>query len=384
MRRRSPRCFCAIRSARRPCLSHSAAITPQQLSAAAFSRRGASAVTNWRSVASICGSRGFRSCSSYGERLTEGVEGRCYQCRAVRGNRQDSLRPRKKLGGRSFTPMARPGGHSISPRIALGRRSHIIRSLPGKAQPPLGGVRGETESANDTGRGCDTEDSAAPLSLFDGGRHPRDGTAEAHRGRKERHHQRIPLSRTLSGSAGHAWRSDYRVHGANRWTLAAHGSSRSRKQAALLRGSRRRAISQAGGARRPIEDRDECAFVARGLLQAGRQSNGGWKTCRRSDADVQDGGPRRDDEGPRTREMTMREIHPQALVAASAKLGDGVKIGAYAVVGEAVELCDGCVCHAHATVGGRTKFGSTNVFYSFSAIAGDRQCSTFRGWRPEF
>src|SRR6266853_1804540 len=35
--------------------------------------------------------------------------------------------------------MARPGGHSIRPRIALGRRSHIIRSLPGKAQPPLEG-----------------------------------------------------------------------------------------------------------------------------------------------------------------------------------------------------------------------------------------------------
>src|SRR5882762_2518886 len=214
MRRRSPRCFCAIRSTRTPCLFHSAAMIPQHRSAAAFSRLGDSAVTNWRSVASICGSRGFRSCNNFLERLTSGMAGRCYQCRAIRANRQDSLRPRKKLAARSFTPMARPGGHFIRPRIALGRRSHIIRSLPGKAQPPLGGVRGETESPNDTGRGCDTEDSAAPLSLFDGGRHPRDGAAEAHRGHKERHHQRIPLSRTLSGSAGHARCSDYRVHGA--------------------------------------------------------------------------------------------------------------------------------------------------------------------------
>ena len=31
--------------------------------------------------------------------------------------------------------------------------------------------------------------------------------------------------------------------------------------------------------------------------------------------------------------MTTREIHPQAFVAASAKLGEGVKVGAYAVVG---------------------------------------------------
>src|SRR5258708_20363991 len=79
--------------------------------------------------------------------------------------------------------------------------------------------------------------------------------------------------------------------------------------------------------------------------------------------------------------MTMREIHPQAVVAASAKLGDGVKIGAYAVVGEDVELGDGCVVHAHATVGGPSKFGRNNVFYSFSAIGGDPQDYTFRGER---
>ncbi len=50
--------------------------------------------------------------------------------------------------------------------------------------------------------------------------------------------------------------------------------------------------------------------------------------------------------------MTMREIHPQAVVAANAKLGEGVKIGAYAVVGEGVELGDGCVLHTHAMLTG--------------------------------
>ncbi len=34
------------------------------------------------------------------------------------------------------------------------------------------------------------EDSAAPLSVSDGGRHPGDGDAEADRGRQERKHQR--------------------------------------------------------------------------------------------------------------------------------------------------------------------------------------------------
>ena len=81
--------------------------------------------------------------------------------------------------------------------------------------------------------------------------------------------------------------------------------------------------------------------------------------------------------------MTKREIHPQAVVAASAKLGEGVKIGPYAVVGEDVELGDGCVMHAHAMVGGPSKFGRNNTFYSFSAIGGDPQDYTFRGERTE-
>ena len=66
--------------------------------------------------------------------------------------------------------------------------------------------------------------------------------------------------------------------------------------------------------------------------------------------------------------MTMREIHPHAVVAASAKLGEGVRVGACAVVGEDVELGEGCVLHAHAVVGGPSKFGKNNVFHSFCAI----------------
>jgi UDP-N-acetylglucosamine acyltransferase len=81
--------------------------------------------------------------------------------------------------------------------------------------------------------------------------------------------------------------------------------------------------------------------------------------------------------------MTARQIHPQAIVAASAKLGEGVKIGAYAVVGEEVELGDGCVLHAHAVVQGPSKFGKNNVFHAFSVVGGDPQDYTFRGERAE-
>ena len=81
--------------------------------------------------------------------------------------------------------------------------------------------------------------------------------------------------------------------------------------------------------------------------------------------------------------MTKREIHPQAIVAANAKLGEGVKVGAFAVVGEEVELGDGCVLHAHAVVQGPSKFGKNNVFHAFCVVGGDPQDYTFNGERVE-
>jgi UDP-N-acetylglucosamine acyltransferase len=81
--------------------------------------------------------------------------------------------------------------------------------------------------------------------------------------------------------------------------------------------------------------------------------------------------------------MTSREIHPQAIVAPGAKLGESVKIGAYAMVGEDVELGDGCVVHAHAIVQGPAKFGKNNVFHPFSVIGADPQDYTYRGERTD-
>jgi len=81
--------------------------------------------------------------------------------------------------------------------------------------------------------------------------------------------------------------------------------------------------------------------------------------------------------------MTKPEIHPQATVAASAKLGKGVKVGAFAVVGEDVELGEGCVLHEYAVVRGPSRFGKDNVFHAFCVIGGDPQDYTFRGERVE-
>jgi UDP-N-acetylglucosamine acyltransferase len=81
--------------------------------------------------------------------------------------------------------------------------------------------------------------------------------------------------------------------------------------------------------------------------------------------------------------MTMLEIHPQAVVAPDAKLGAGVAVGAYAVIGEGVELSDGCVVQAHAMVQGPSRFGRNNIFHAFCLIGGDPQDITYRGERTE-
>lgn len=79
----------------------------------------------------------------------------------------------------------------------------------------------------------------------------------------------------------------------------------------------------------------------------------------------------------------MREIHPHAVVTASARLGEGVRIGAFAVVGEHAELGDECVLLPHAVVQGPARFGRTNVFHSFSVVGGDPQDVKYKGERTE-
>src|SRR5437588_10239208 len=81
--------------------------------------------------------------------------------------------------------------------------------------------------------------------------------------------------------------------------------------------------------------------------------------------------------------MTKPEIHPQATVAESAKLGKGVRVGADAVVGENVELGEGCVVRGQAVVEGPSRFGKNSVFHAFCVIGGDPQDYTFRGERVE-
>src|SRR5215470_10634461 len=81
--------------------------------------------------------------------------------------------------------------------------------------------------------------------------------------------------------------------------------------------------------------------------------------------------------------MSSPQIHPSASVAASAKLATGVKIGAFAVVGDDVELGEECLVHPHAVVQGPSRFGDANVFHPFCVVGGDPQDYTFAGERTQ-
>jgi len=77
----------------------------------------------------------------------------------------------------------------------------------------------------------------------------------------------------------------------------------------------------------------------------------------------------------------MSEIDSRAVISPSARLGSGVKIAAYAVVGDEVELGDGCVLEPHAVVKGPSTFGRDNHVHSFAIIGGDPQDYTYTGQR---
>jgi UDP-N-acetylglucosamine acyltransferase len=75
----------------------------------------------------------------------------------------------------------------------------------------------------------------------------------------------------------------------------------------------------------------------------------------------------------------MSEIDPRAIVSPSACIGDGSRIGPFAVVDGAVELGPCSILEDHAVVRGPARFGRENHFYPFCAVGCDPQDLTYKG-----
>jgi UDP-N-acetylglucosamine acyltransferase len=77
--------------------------------------------------------------------------------------------------------------------------------------------------------------------------------------------------------------------------------------------------------------------------------------------------------------MSKHEIHPTAVIEDGAKLGDGVRIGPYCVVGREVSLGDACELISHVVVAGRTSIGPRTRIFPFASIGHQPQDLKYKG-----
>jgi UDP-N-acetylglucosamine acyltransferase len=76
-------------------------------------------------------------------------------------------------------------------------------------------------------------------------------------------------------------------------------------------------------------------------------------------------------------------IHASAAVDPSARIADGVSIGAFTFVGPEVEIGAGTTIGPHCSILGPTRIGRDNRIHGHAAIGGDPQDKKFAGERTE-
>jgi UDP-N-acetylglucosamine acyltransferase len=72
-------------------------------------------------------------------------------------------------------------------------------------------------------------------------------------------------------------------------------------------------------------------------------------------------------------------IHPTAVIDPGARLGEGVEVGAYCVIGRDVSIGDGCVLANHVSIAGPASIGRNNSFYPFCSIGQRSQDLKYEG-----
>lgn len=75
----------------------------------------------------------------------------------------------------------------------------------------------------------------------------------------------------------------------------------------------------------------------------------------------------------------MTEIHPTAIIHATAEIGAECHIGPYCVIHAGVVLGDGCWLQNHVTMAGPSVIGPRNKFYAFGSIGQQTQDLKYAG-----
>jgi UDP-N-acetylglucosamine acyltransferase len=78
----------------------------------------------------------------------------------------------------------------------------------------------------------------------------------------------------------------------------------------------------------------------------------------------------------------MSEIHPTAIVEEGAEIAEGVKLGAYTVIGPDVKLGANTEVMAHVVIDGNTTIGKECIIHPFARIGGQTQDLKFKGGAP--
>jgi UDP-N-acetylglucosamine acyltransferase len=77
--------------------------------------------------------------------------------------------------------------------------------------------------------------------------------------------------------------------------------------------------------------------------------------------------------------VSQPNIHPTAIVADGAVLGEGVRIGPYSMVGPRVVLGDNVELVSHAVIDGNTRIGAGTRIFPFASVGHEPQDLKFHG-----
>ena len=77
--------------------------------------------------------------------------------------------------------------------------------------------------------------------------------------------------------------------------------------------------------------------------------------------------------------MSTNNIHPTAIIADEAKLGDNITVGPYSIIGPEVVIGNGTTVESHVVIEGETIIGENNYIFSFASIGKVPQDLKFKG-----
>ena len=72
-------------------------------------------------------------------------------------------------------------------------------------------------------------------------------------------------------------------------------------------------------------------------------------------------------------------IHERAIIDPGAKLGSGVRVGAYSIIGAEVEIGDGTWIGPHVVINGPTRIGRDNKIFQFASLGEAPQDKKYAG-----